>query len=159
MVRCTSLNSSAWSKEKKHMRRYKGNFDIFFGVEHRMRKEEMEEQFNKDAKQGWRFAADSARNTDEKASSEDRKHSPKEEGAVTSIPRNQGRIVQTWCMCEEVCESFPYTSGTRHFMKRVSTTRHPRLIACDANMCPKDFEKRLWLRSRHMFIKGTGEGD
>ena len=32
------------------MRRYKGTFDIIFGVEHRTRKEEMEEQFNKEAK-------------------------------------------------------------------------------------------------------------
>ena len=40
------------------MRRYRGTFDNFFGVEHRMRKEEMEEQLNKEAKQGWRFAAD-----------------------------------------------------------------------------------------------------
>ena len=39
-----------------------------------MRREEMEEQFNKDAKQGWRFAADAARTTDENAGSEDRKH-------------------------------------------------------------------------------------
>ena len=38
-------------------------FDIFFGVAH-----------NKQAKQGWRFAADAARITDECASSEDRTH-------------------------------------------------------------------------------------
>ena len=48
------------------MRRYKGTFDIFFGVEHRMRKEDMEKQFNKEAKQCWIFAADAARITDEK---------------------------------------------------------------------------------------------
>ena len=58
----------------KSMRRYKGTFDIFFGIKHRMGKEEMEEQFNREAKQGWRFAADAARITDENASSEDRKH-------------------------------------------------------------------------------------
>ena len=28
------------------MRRYRGTFEIFFGIEHRLRKEEMEEQFN-----------------------------------------------------------------------------------------------------------------
>ena len=33
------------------MRRYKGTFDIFFGTEHRMRKEEME-QFNKENQAG-----------------------------------------------------------------------------------------------------------
>ena len=54
------LNGSAWSTEMKYMDRYKGTFDIFFGIEHRMKKEEMEEQFNKVVKQGWRFAADAA---------------------------------------------------------------------------------------------------
>ena len=56
------------------MRRYKGALD--FRVEHRIRKEEMEEQFNKEAKLGWKFAADAARLTDENVSSEDRKHTP-----------------------------------------------------------------------------------
>ena len=46
---------------------------IFFGIEHRLRKEEMEEQFNKEVKERWRFAADAARKTDETAGSEDRK--------------------------------------------------------------------------------------
>ena len=43
MVRCTLLNGSAWRTERKNMRKYKGTFDIFFGLEHRMKKEEMEE--------------------------------------------------------------------------------------------------------------------
>ena len=29
------------------MRRYNGRYDILFGIEHRQRKEEIEEQFNK----------------------------------------------------------------------------------------------------------------
>ena len=49
------------------MRRSKGMCDIFFGIEHRLRKEEMEEQCNEEAKEGWRFAADAARITDERA--------------------------------------------------------------------------------------------
>ena len=40
----------------------------------RTRREAVEEEFNKESKQGLRFAADAARITDEKASSEDRKH-------------------------------------------------------------------------------------
>ena len=39
MLRCTLLNGSAWSTERKYMRRYKGRCDIFFGIEHRLRKE------------------------------------------------------------------------------------------------------------------------
>ena len=34
----------------------------------------MEEQFDKEAKEGWRFAANAARITDETTGSEDRKH-------------------------------------------------------------------------------------
>ena len=64
-------NGSAWSTERKYMRRFRGKCDVFFGIEHRMRKEEMKEHFNREAKEGWRFAADAARITDERASSED----------------------------------------------------------------------------------------
>ena len=46
-LRCTLLNGSAWSTEKKCIRRYKGTFDIFSGIEHRLRKEAMEEQLTK----------------------------------------------------------------------------------------------------------------
>ena len=49
-LKCPLLNCSAWSTEKKCMRRYKGTFDIFFGIKHRLRKDEMEEQLNKEAK-------------------------------------------------------------------------------------------------------------
>ena len=59
---------------EKYIRRYKGKCDIFFGKEHRLRKEEMEEEFNKAAKEGWRIAADATRITDERANIEDQKH-------------------------------------------------------------------------------------
>ena len=55
-LRCALLNGSAWSPERKYMRRYKGTFDVFFGIEHRLRKEDMEEQFNREAKEVRRFA-------------------------------------------------------------------------------------------------------
>ena len=74
LLRCTLLNGSAWSTERKYMRRYKGKCDIFFGTEHRLRKEAMEEQFNKEARERCRFAANAARNTDEKAGIEDQMH-------------------------------------------------------------------------------------
>ena len=48
-LKCTLQNGSAWSTEKKCMRRYKSTFGIFFGIEHRLRKDEMEEQLNKEA--------------------------------------------------------------------------------------------------------------
>ena len=72
----------------------------------------MEEQLNKEAKEGWRFAADAGRITDERAGIEDQKHSSggvfeavdsnlgavvgEKEGAVTSIPGNEGTIAQAW---------------------------------------------------------------
>ena len=110
-LKCTLLNGSAWSTEKKYMRRYKGAFDIFYGIEHWLRKDEMEDQLNKEAKDGWRFAADVARITDERAG-EDQQHTSggvfvavdsnlgavvgEKEGAVMSIPGNEGRIAQVW---------------------------------------------------------------
>ena len=72
----------------------------------------MEEQFNREAKEGWRFAADVARITDERASNEDRTRTSggvfvaidsnsgvvvgAEEGTIESIPGNEGRIAQAW---------------------------------------------------------------
>ena len=101
-LKCTLLNGSAWNTEKKRMGRY----------EHRLRKEEMEGQFNKEAKEGWRFAASAARITEEMAGDEDRKHTSggifvaidsnaravvgAEEGAIESIPGNEGRTAQAW---------------------------------------------------------------
>ena len=67
LLRCTLLNGSVWSTERKYMRRYRGRCDVFFGIGHRLEKEEMEEQLNKEAKEGWRLAADAARITDERA--------------------------------------------------------------------------------------------
>ena len=57
LLRCTLLNGSAWSTERKYMRRYK-----------------VEEQFNKEATEGLRFAANASRITEETTGSEDRKH-------------------------------------------------------------------------------------
>ena len=109
---CTLLNGSAWSTERKYMRRYTGECDIFLWKEHRLRKKGMEEQFNREAQEGWIFAADAARITGEKACSEDRKHTSggvfiavvgnlgavvrEEEGKLASTPGNEGRITQVW---------------------------------------------------------------
>ena len=73
------------------MRRYEGIFDLFFVLEHRMRREEMEEQFNKESKQGWRFAAEATRITDESAGSEDRKHTSG--GVFVAINSNLGAVI------------------------------------------------------------------
>ena len=59
----------------------------------------MEEQFNKEAKQGWSFAADVARTTDENARCEDRNHTSGEVFVAQkkeSIPSNEGRIAKAW---------------------------------------------------------------
>ena len=111
--RCALLNCPVWRTERKYMRRYKGTVDVFFGIEHRLRKEEMEEQFNRETEEGWRFAADAAKITDERASSEDRTHTSggvffvaidsnlgavvgAEEGAIESIPGSEVIIAQAW---------------------------------------------------------------
>ena len=86
------------------MRRYKGKGDILLRIEHRLTEEEMEEQVNREAKEGGRLAA----GADERGSSEDRKHTSggvfnavnsnlgagvgDEKGAVASIPGKEGRI-------------------------------------------------------------------
>ena len=63
---CVLLNGPTSSTDEKYMDRCSNTCDIFLGIEHRMRKETMEDIFNKDAGQGWRYAADAKRITDEK---------------------------------------------------------------------------------------------
>ena len=144
------------------MRRHKGKCAIFFGIEHRLRKEEMEEQFNREAKEGWRFAADAARITDESASSEDRKHTSggvfvafesnlravvgAEEGAVVSISGDEGRIAPAQVNARGRLHVFSvylwhsegWTPRNEELLeavvKQAKTTRHSWLVACDANM-------------------------
>ena len=42
-------------------------------------------------------------------------------------------------------------------LKQARTTRHPWLIASDANMCPEDFEKSLWFQSDRMHVVAPKE--
>ena len=117
----------------------------------------MEEQFNKEAKQGWRLAIDAARITDENASSEDHMHTSggvfvavdsnlgavvgAEEGAVESIPGNEGRIAPAWVTVRGGMRvfsgNFQHSEGwtprnealMEAVVKQARTTRHRWLIA------------------------------
>ena len=103
-----------------------------------------------------------------------------QEGAVMSIPGNEGRIAQVWV--NEGCECLQHTSGTRRdgsqemkpswkrcakepevlmlrneasveaVVKQVRTTRRPWLMACYANMSPEDFQKSLRFRKDQMHV-------
>ena len=64
LLRCTLLNGSAWRTERKYMRRYKGKCGISLELS----------MVNEGAIEGWRFAADAARITNETAGIEDQKH-------------------------------------------------------------------------------------
>ena len=170
---------------EKYTRRYEGKCDVFFGIELRLRNEDMEEQFNREAKEGWRFAADAARITDERASSEDRKHTSggvfvavdsnlgpvvgTEEGAIVSIPGNEGSIAQAWVNVRGCLRVFRCISGTqkvgprgmrrclRQWCNRQKTTTHPWLAAGDANMSPEDSEKNPWFRRERMHVVAPKE--
>ena len=140
-----------------------------------------------EAKQGWRFAADAARITDENASSEGRMHTSggvfvaggsslgtaigKEEGAATSIPGNGGRIAQAWVNVSGGMRVFAvffwnsegWTLGNEALVdavvKQARTTGHQWLIARDASMGPEECKNSFWFTNRHTFIEAPGEGD
>ena len=173
-LKCTLLNGSAGSTEKKYIGRYRGTLDIFSGIEHRLRKEEVEEQLNKEAKEGWRFAAGAARITDERAGSHDQKHQEEfcgsrqqsgsscwreREGAVMSIPGNEGRMAHVWVKVRGGMRMFApyfwYTEGRSPRNEAILEMVLKR--GCDANMSPEDFEKSLWFRKDQMHVT-TPEG-
>ena len=143
------------------MRRYSGKCDIFFGIKHRLRKEEMEKQFNREAKEGWRFAADAARITDESLVAVDSNLGAvagAEEGAIESITGSEGRLTQAWenvrgglrVLSVYFWHSEGWTPKKEALLEAVlmqaRTTKHPWLVACDANMCPDDFDKSIWFQ-------------
>ena len=78
-----------------------------------------------------------------------------EEGAVEPIPANEERIAQAWVNVRGgLCvfsvyfwHSEGWTSRNEALLeavvKQAKVTRHPWLIACDANMCLDDFERTL----------------
>ena len=136
----------------------------------------MEERFNEEAKEGWRFAASAARITEETAGGEDRKHTSggvfvainsnlgAEEGAIESIPGNDGRIAQAWVNVRGGLRIFSvyfwhsegWTPRNEAIMeavlKRARTTKHPWLTSRDAHMSLEEFEKSLWFRRDQMHV-------
>ena len=81
-----------------------------------------------------------------------------EEGAIESIPGNERRNAQARVNVRGGLRIFSvyywhsegWTSRNEALLeavlKRTRTTKHAWLIACDANMCPEDFERSLWFR-------------
>ena len=51
--KCVCCSMGKRGVRRSTWKRYKGTYDFFVGIEHRMKKEEMEEYFNKEARQGW----------------------------------------------------------------------------------------------------------
>ena len=130
-------------------------------------------QFKKEAKEGWRFAADAANITDETAGSEDREHTSGgvfvavdsntgavvgvEDGAIDSIPGNAGRIAQAWVNVRgglrvfSVC--FWHSEGW--------TPRNEALLKAvlkQATTTPvEDFEKSVWFQREQMHVVAPKE--
>ena len=87
-----------------------------------------------------------------------------EEGAIESIPGNEGRIAQAWVNVRGGLRIFSvyfwHSEGwssrnealLEAVLKRSRTTKHPWLIACDANTSPEDFEKSLWFWRDQMHV-------
>ena len=63
-------------------------------------------------------------------------------------------------MSHEACGS-GWTNRNEALMetvvKQARTTRHPSLVACGANMNPRDFTKGAWFKDRSMFIEAPGQ--
>ena len=89
-----------------------------------------------------------------------------EKWAIESIPSSEGRSAQAWVNARGGLRIFSvylwHSEGwtprneamLEAVLKRARTTRHPWLIACDANMCPEDVEKSLWFQREMMHVVG-----
>ena len=92
-----------------------------------------------------------------------------EGGAIGSIPGNEGGIARAWVNVRGGLRVFSvyfwHSEGWTPrneallgaVLKRARTTRHPWLIAYDANMSPEDFEKSFWFRRKQMHVVAPKE--
>ena len=60
---CAMLNGSSLVTEKAYIEQYKKNINVFIGIEHGMKGEEAEQQFNRLAKSSLKIAVDDTRDT------------------------------------------------------------------------------------------------
>ena len=147
------------------MGRCRGTFVIFFGVKHRMRKEEMEEQFNKEARKGGYLHL-------MQQTSQIRMQTKRTVSTLRAESLWPSTV--TWEQLlgkerEEVCRSFLCTAGTQKdgpretrpcfeaVVKRARAIRRPWLNARDANLSPEDFEKSMWFQSMQMVTEAPKE--
>ena len=71
----------------------------------------MKEQFNREAKEGWRFAADAARITDENAGTEECKHTSGGVFVAVSVWTARSRRV---CRSRVRCRTGCWSHGEKH---------------------------------------------
>ena len=93
-----------------------------------------------------------------------------EEGAIDSIPGNEGRIAQAWVNVRGGLRVFSvyfwHSEGwtprneaiVEAVLKRARTTKHPWLIACDADTSPEDFEKKPLVSERSNACNSSSRG-
>ena len=124
MVRRVFLNGLTWSTEKKHMRSYKGTFDIFLGIQHR-RRSSLTKKPNKDGEaqlmqlqsstqvQAVRIASHTSGGISVAVDGNQGAVERKEEGSITSIPGTGERIAQTWVNVRGGVRVSRCTSGTQ----------------------------------------------
>ena len=128
-LKCTLLNGSAWSTEKKCMRRYEAKCDIFFEIEHRLRKEKMEDSSTKRPRkdgglqrvqqeflrkrQAMRIAKHTSGGVFVASDSNLGAVVGAEEGVIESFSGNEGRIAQAWVNVRGGLRISRCTSGIR----------------------------------------------
>ena len=90
-------------------------------------------------------------------------------GRLDSIPGDEGRITQAWVNVRGGLRVFSvyfwHSEGWTPrnealldaVLRQAKVTRHPWLVACDANMCPEDFEKSLWFQRELMHVVAPRE--
>ena len=150
--------------------------NIFFGTEHRMRKEEMVEQFNKETKEGWSFAADAAKITDENQAA--RIASRRREATVIWVQSSTRKMdllrpslgmkggiaqslanvrggVRVFAMYSLHSEGWTPRSETlvEAVVEHARTAGHPSLVTCYANVTSEGLKKSLWSKERCMFTE------
>ena len=124
-INCAQLSGSSIGAEKEYTAQHTENFDVFFGIEHRMRRGGGT-AVQRVSKEKRKIAAREAKDTESKGEA-DNKHMSSgvfmafdvalssvvntEKGAVGTIPDNDGRVVQAWINVKEGLQVFAVYFG------------------------------------------------
>ena len=173
ILRIYLCNGSSMGTTQRAQQQDRKRHDIFVGVEHRLRREKLQDNFNKLCRKGYTVAADAARSTSEGQETTlhtsegvfvaDATHLASVVDAkgrkVEQLECNEGRVEEMWIKCREgIHILIVYLWHSEGWSVRNEALMSNWIISFDANMEPNDFAEGHWVKEATAKVKAPPEG-